>query len=99
MNENYLLHQKSLNESQYIDKYFEILRPEVEDKNNNTHIWKTSMDIKEFLLNLHPKLNFYEGSIGKSMHRLGFYQSRTASTRAYLLKLKDVKLLKKFENE
>ncbi len=97
--ENYLLHQVELNEAQYVERYFEKLSFKEYNKDNPLHVWKTSSDIKEFLLNLHPKLNFYEGSIGKSMHRLGFYQSKNNTSRAYLLKLKDVKLLKKFENE
>jgi predicted P-loop ATPase len=97
--DNYLLHQIELNESQYIERYFEKLAQSEYSKDNPLHIWKTSLDIKEFLLNLHPKLNFYEGSIGKAMHRLGFYQNKNNSSRSYLIKLKDTKLLKKFEND
>lgn len=97
--ENYLLHQVEFNEAQYVERYFEKMAFAEYNKENPLHVWKTSSDIKEFLLNLHPKLNFYEGSIGKSMHRLGFYQEKNTATRKYLLKLKDAKLLKKFENE
>lgn len=97
--DNYLLHQVELNESQYVERYFEKLPINEYDKENPLHVWKTSSDIKEFLLNLHPKLNFYEGSIGKAMHRLGFYQEKNTATRKYLIRLKDVKLIKKFENE
>lgn len=104
MRENVLLHQKELSEAEYIQRYFEQLQQSEYDKENPLHLWKTSLDIKEFLLNLHPKLSFYEGSIGKAMHRLGFYQNKShnsniINSKCYLVKLKDQKLLKKFENE
>ncbi len=99
IDENVLLHQKELSEAEYIQRYFEAIPKSEYNESNPSHLWKTSLDIKEFLLNIHPKLNFYEGSIGKAMARLGFHKSKDTGFKAYLIKLKEAKLLKKFEND
>lgn len=97
--ENVLLYQKELSEAEYIQRYFEVVEESEYNSDDPLHLWKTSLDIKEFLLNLHPKLKFYEGSIGKAMARLNFVKNKNNSFKAYLIKLKEPKHIKKFENE
>lgn len=103
--ENVLHYQKELSEAEYIQRYFEVVEESEYNPDNPLHLWKTSLDIKEFLLNLHPKLKFYEGSIGKALTRLGYHKNSSNNSKSivapksYLVMLKEPKHIKRFENE
>ncbi|MCB1178597.1 MAG: hypothetical protein KDK36_13515, partial [Leptospiraceae bacterium] len=80
---NYSSHHKEL-----ILKYFSPIKKEDFDKNNELHKSLNSTEIMEFILEIHPKLNLYIRTIGKTMQRLGFYQNKSHKvSRSYLVSL------------